>query len=75
MHLTYPGMPMLSLLNPSGELAAFRFIRDKWEGDFKGFCFAQYTDVAGVEAAMKLNGTFRLGRRLKVHYAENKVAY
>lgn len=60
------------VLAQCGPLAAFRFIRSRTEGDFLGFCFAQYEQVAGVEAAVKLNGQHRLGCRLKVHYAVDR---
>jgi len=40
--------------------------------EFLGFCFAEYTEVTGVEAAVKMNGQNRLGRRLKIRYATDR---
>ena len=53
-----------------GELSSFRFIRDNLEGDCRGFAFACFSTVQGVEAAVKLHGKYRLGATpLKVRYS------
>jgi len=56
-----------------GPLASFRLIRDPYEGDCKGFAFAEFQAGEGAEAAVeRLNGAARLGTKLKVRYATDK---
>jgi hypothetical protein len=57
-----------------GELKSFRFIKDRLDGDCKGFAFAQYQSKEGAVAAVSLNGQSRLGTKLKVRYAVDRSA-
>merc|ERR1712025_201557 len=43
------------------------------EGNPKGFCFIQYKDRKGVEAALKFDGEQYSGRRLSVRMAGDKA--
>ena len=61
-----------SVFENCGHLASFNFIRDKFEGDCRGFAFAVFSTEEGCEAAIRLNGKHRLGATpLKVKYSKN----
>ena len=56
-----------------GPLASFRFVRDKYDGDCRGFGFATYRTPEGAEAALLLNGKSRLGAQpLRVRVSIDK---
>lgn len=54
-------------------MKSIRLVRDKDTDKFKGFCYVEFNDIEGLEAALSLNGTVNVeGHFLKIDVAEGK---
>ena len=55
-----------------GEINAIRFVYDNMTKKFKGFCYIDFKEHKGLLKALKLNGNFFGGRKIKVDYEQGK---
>ena len=55
-----------------GEINAIRFVHDNMTNKFKGFCYIDFKEHKGLLKALKLNGNFFGGRKIKVDYEQGK---
>ena len=55
-----------------GEINAIRFVYDNMTNKFKGFCYIDFKEHKGLLKALKLNGNFFGGRKIKVDYEQGK---
>ena len=55
-----------------GKINAIRFVYDNNTKKFKGFCYIDFKEHKGLIKALKLNGTFFGGRKIKVDYEQGK---
>jgi len=53
-----------------GEITNLRMLQDKSSGKFKGVVFVTYADQAGVDAALKYDGTIYSGRKICVRLSD-----
>lgn len=55
-----------------GQIEDINMIIDRETGRFRGFCFVQFQDEAGMKAAISLNGKEMGGRAVKINEAQDK---
>ena len=55
-----------------GQINAIRFIYDNNTHKFKGFCYIDFKEHKGLVKALKLNGSFFGGRKIRVDYEQGK---
>ena len=55
-----------------GEINSIRFVYDNQTHKFKGFCYIDFKEHKGLLNALKQNGTFFGGRKLRVDYEQGK---
>ena len=55
-----------------GQINAIRFVYDNMTNKFKGFCYIDFKEHKGLLKALKLNGNFFGGRKIKVDYEQGK---
>jgi len=62
-----------SFFEKCGEIASIRMPKFKDSGRCKGIAFVEFTDKAGVDAALQQNDAELLGRHIKVNVARPRV--
>ena len=55
-----------------GQINAIRFVYDNNTHKFKGFCYIDFKEHKGLVKALKLNGSFFGGRKIRVDYEQGK---
>ena len=55
-----------------GQINAIRFVYDNLTHKFKGFCYIDFKEHKGLLKALKLNGNFFGGRKIRVDYEQGK---
>ena len=55
-----------------GQINAIRFVYDNQTHKFKGFCYIDFKEHKGLLKALKLNGSFFEGRKIRVDYEQGK---